>query len=139
MSEAAPQTMSERAPVRGIVFSHGRVGEALVEAVRGITGCPEDALSWLSNTEGSPDVLRERLQALLSGGPTVVFADVRASSCTNVARLSCVAADPNRAAVVVGVNMPMLLDFVFNRDTSLPELVPRLVDRGRGGIEVTTP
>jgi len=131
--------MSEPVLARGIVFSHGHIGEALVEAVLGITGCPKEALSALSNSEGSPDVLRERLQSLLSLGPTVVFADVRASSCTNVARLSCVAADPTRTAVIVGVNMPMLLDFVFNRDKSMTELVPRLLERGRGGIEAMEP
>ena len=41
--------------------------------------------------------------------------------------------------VIVGVNMPMLLDFVFHRDQSLSELVPRLVDRGRRGIAAVTP
>jgi len=131
--------MSDSPLARGVVFAHARVGQALVEAVQGITGCPDDALSALSNAEGSPEVLRERLEDLLREGPTVVFADLRASSCTNLARLCCVAANADSAAVVVGVNMPMLLDFVFNREKALPELVERLLERGRTGIEAMTP
>ena len=127
--------MNDVGPTRGIVFAHGSVAQALVDAVRRITGCPEDALTPISNTEGAPDVLCERLKEMLAEGPTVVFADVGASSCANMARLSCKESAGDAAAVVVGVNLPMLLDFVFQRDTPLSALLPRLLERGRDGIQ----
>jgi hypothetical protein len=32
----------------------------------------------------------------------------------------------------------MLLDFVFNRDLPMAELIPRLLDKGREGMTSTT-
>ncbi len=122
------------ARVRGVVFAHGDVAASLVESVRHITGCPEEALTALSNREGSPGVLREQLGSLLAEGPTIVFADLRASSCATVAQL-CRRDEQLDMAVVVGVNLPMLLDFVFHRDQEIADLVPRLLECGREGIE----
>ncbi len=39
------------------------------------------------------------------------------------------------AAVVFGVNLPILLDFVFHRDLPLEELVPRLLEKGRESVQ----
>ena len=42
--------------------------------------------------------------------------------------------DQARRVVVTGVNLPMLLDFVFQRDHPIDELVDRLVAKGRDAI-----
>ncbi len=126
--------MSDRL-VRGIVFAHADIAAAMVGAVRQITGCPEHALAALSNRDGSPAVLQDRLNALLTGGPAIVFADLRASSCATVAQLCRRPTDDRQVAVLVGVNLPMLLEFVFHRDQTVEDLVPRLLDCGREGIE----
>ena len=41
--------------------------------------------------------------------------------------------------MVCGVNLPILLDFVFHRDMPLDELVPRLLEKGRSGIRPLEP
>jgi mannose/fructose-specific phosphotransferase system component IIA len=72
---------------------------------------------------------------LAGSDPAIVFADLRTGSCGIAAAYCC--RNGERRAVVCGVNLPMLLDFVFHRDLPLDELVERLVDKGRDAIRVT--
>ena len=48
------------------------------------------------------------------------------------AMVSC--KDEGGRAVLCGVNLPILLDFVFHRDLPVGELVTRLEGKGRDGI-----
>ena len=43
------------------------------------------------------------------------------------------------AVVICGANLPMLLDFVFQKETSLEALAERLVAKGREGIRSLGP
>lgn len=126
---------ADNAPLHGVVFAHGLMAAGLVDAVRTITGCSPELVQALSNVEGSPEVLRERLEELVEGKRVIVFTDVRASSCSTLAAAAL--REESVVAVVSGVNLPMLLDFVFRNDGDLDEIVERLVARGRDGIELT--
>lgn len=139
----APDAPREDAPdgaeatlVRGVVVGHGAMAAGLVDAVRRISGAPEDALVPLSNEGLGPDALREELDRLVGAGPTVVFTDMHSGSCALAARLACRVG--GERAVVCGVNLPMLLDFVFHRDVAVPTLVERLVERGRSAVTAHT-
>ncbi len=125
--------MSDAVGTRGIVIAHGTMAEGLVDAVRRIAGGAADALLPLSNDELSPLDLKEALNRLAGDGPTIVFADLVSGSCGMAAMVS--ARESSARAVVCGVNLPLLLDFVFHRDLPVSELVPRLVDKGRDGIK----
>ena len=125
--------MSDTAPLaQGIVVAHGAMAQGIIDAVRRIAGDSADALTPLSNEGLGPTELRESLEDLSRSGPTVVFADLLSGSCGMAALATC--RDDHRRAVVCGVNLPVLLDFVFHRDLPLEELVPRLVAKGREGI-----
>jgi mannose/fructose-specific phosphotransferase system component IIA len=118
--------------VRGVVVAHGPMARAMVDAVRRIAGDAADALIPLSNDEKSPQALKEELDGVLGEGPAVVFADLQSGSCGMAALSSC--RDGGRRVVVCGVNLPMLLDFVFHRDLSVDELVDRMIQKGRASI-----
>ncbi len=120
--------------VRGVLVTHGAMGEGMIDAVRRIAGASADALVAVSNDGRGPDELRAAICEQLGVGPVVVFTDLGAGSCTLAARLSCV--DRARVAVVTGVNLPMLLDFVFHRSLPLAELAARAVDRGAAGVRI---
>ena len=130
--------MSEGADgARGIVLAHGAMAQGLVDAVRRIGGEAADALVPLSNEGLSPPELNHALERLAGEGPVVVFSDLLAGSCGLAAFSSC--REHRNRAVVCGVNLPILLDFVFHRDVPLDELVTRLVDKGRAGIKPLSP
>jgi len=85
------------------------------------------------NEGRSPQELRTILEELACGeGPAIIFADLLSGSCGMAAMVSC--KDAAGRAVLCGVNLPVLLDFVFHRDLPLEELVPRLEEKGREGI-----
>lgn len=117
---------------RGIVVAHGAMAAGLIDAVRRIAGTAADALVPVSNDGRSPAELRSVLAEAAGDGPVVVFADMYAGSCGMAAFSSC--RDTGQRAVVCGVNLPILLDFVFHRDLPLDELVPRLLGKGRDAI-----
>jgi mannose/fructose-specific phosphotransferase system component IIA len=127
--------MSESALVRGIVVGHGEMARGLVDAVRRIAGDAAAAgISAVSNDGKGPDVLRSEVDAAAGPGAAIVFVDLQSGSCGLAAAYACRDCG-GRRAVISGVNLPMLLDFVFNRRLSLDELVARLVDRGRSAIQ----
>ena len=119
-------------PVRGLVVSHASLAEGLVQSVRQIAGAGDDALVAVSNEGCGPDALQKNVLAALGDGPGIVFTDLPSGSCAFAARKLSLERDDT--AVVCGVNLPMLLDFVFHRELPLPELVDRLVNKGKSAI-----
>jgi mannose/fructose-specific phosphotransferase system component IIA len=123
--------MSE--PVRGVVLAHASLAAGLVASVRSISGAEEGVLVALSNDGCGPESLQERLSAALpADAPAIVFTDLGSGSCAFAARR--IALGRPDTGIVTGVNLPLLLDFVFQRELPLAQLVERLVEKGRTGI-----
>ncbi len=129
--------MSDVELVRGVLLSHGKLAEGLVDAVRRITDLDEDVLVAMSNEGQNPQGLAEQVDLLVGSAPIVVFTDLGTGSCALTAQLTC--KDQDLRAVVFGMNLPMLLEFVFHRELSLSELVPRLLTKGREGVKTADP
>jgi mannose PTS system EIIA component len=120
--------------LRGIIVSHAAVSQALVAAVRAITGI-DNALTAVSNEGCGTEALAERLRDAVGEGPALLFVDLPGGSCmTSSTRYAKQHAD---IAVVTGVNLAMLLDFVFHRDITPEEAARRAVDAGAKAIRVT--
>ncbi|MFC1575486.1 PTS sugar transporter subunit IIA [Gemmatimonadota bacterium] len=127
--------MSEGGPVQGVLLAHGAMARGMADAVGKISGVEEGALSALSNEGKSPETLHDELDVIIGSRPAVVFTDLASGSCALAARICC--REGENRAVVSGVNLPMLLDFVFHRHLSLDELVPRLLEKGKGSLKST--
>jgi mannose/fructose-specific phosphotransferase system component IIA len=125
--------MSDGSGTRGILLAHGSMAQGLADAVRKISGIDDSVVIPVTNEGKSPQALQEELDRLLNDGPAIVFTDLPSGSCALAARLCC-RAHPDQA-VVTGVNLAILLDFVFNRQLPLTELVPRLLSKGIGSVK----
>ena len=126
--------MSE--PLKGVVVSHAALAEGLVEAVRQITG-EAGHLIPLSNEGCDGGLLAERLKEAIGGAPAVVFVDLPGGSCLQAAvRHQRSASD---VAVVAGVNLAMLLDFIYHRDLTPGEAAKRAVATGGRAVRSVGP
>jgi mannose/fructose-specific phosphotransferase system component IIA len=119
--------------LRGIIIAHSELADGLIAAVQRIAGMEEGVLVALSNEGLGPQGLRDRLEELMGEGPAVIFSDLREGSCGMVAQQLCLSR-PGQV-LVTGANLPMLLDFVLMRHLPVEELVERIVERGRSGIQ----
>ncbi len=122
-------------PVTGIVVAHAELASALVEAAERISGI-EDALQPVSNDGMSPAALNQELDRRIGDGPAILFADLASGSCA----FACHAMrrDRSSVAVVTGVNLPMLIDFLFNREMEPGPLAERVLEKGRAGLTLGT-
>jgi mannose/fructose-specific phosphotransferase system component IIA len=119
--------------VVGIVVAHGNLASGLVSAVQAITGRGDDLIA-LTNEATSPPELAARIAGALDrSSATVVFTDLPAGSCTIAARR--VQKERPALTVVVGVNLPMLLEFVL-REAHGGDDIEAAVGRGRDHVRI---
>lgn len=123
--------MSE--PLVGVIVSHSAVAQSLLTAVQSITGV-DGALVAVSNEGCDYDALAERLAQAVAGRPAVLFVDLPGGSClTGAVRYG---RGRDGLAVVTGVNLAMLLDFVFHREATPEEAARRAADAGARAIRI---
>ena len=123
--------MSEE--LRGVVVCHGPLAGALVQAAEQISGLG-GALIPVSNTGCDRDTLEDRILAAVGGHPAVVFVDLASGSCL-VAVLKRLRTE-QLVKVVTGVNLAMLVDFVFHRSLSPVEAATRAAAAGEKSIRI---
>ncbi len=126
--------------VAGIIVTHGRLAEELIDTAKRIYGDFSDCYP-VTNDGKSPHVLFEEVSLLvqsLEGGPCVVFVDFVGGSCCH----ACVRLKVERESVpvITGVNLPMLLAFLNKRDAVPFDRLPgEIIDRGHTSIQMIDP
>ena len=121
-------------PLRGVVVSHAGLAQSLVTAAETISGVA-GALVPVTNEGCDGGSLKARIGEAIGDGPAVVFVDLPGGSC--LAGAVRIARDQGRGiSVVTGVNLAMLLDFVFHRDLPPAEAAQRAVDAGGRAIRI---
>ena len=117
--------------LRGVVVAHGELAAAMVHAAEEISGM-RGILVPVTNVDCGRDDLEARVKAAVGSEPTVVFVDLPGGSCF-FAAMRGLSKLPN-ARVVAGVNLTMLVDFVFHRGTSLEDAAARAREVGGRAI-----
>ena len=117
--------------LRGVVVGHGNLAAAMVHAAEEITGV-RGMLVPVSNVDCSRDDLEARVKAAVGSEPSLVFVDLPGGSCFFAAMRGL--GKLENARVVAGVNLTMLVDFVFHRDVALDEAATRAREVGGRAI-----
>jgi mannose/fructose-specific phosphotransferase system component IIA len=125
--------MNNANAARAIVAGHASLADGLISAVAAITG-RGDVLRAVSGANlTASDVTRTLERALDDTGATVVFTDLPGGSCTLAARR--LQRDRPGLAVVIGVNLPMLLEFVMRESAGAADAAAAM-ERGRDNIRI---
>jgi mannose/fructose-specific phosphotransferase system component IIA len=125
--------MSE--PLKGVVVSHAALASGLVDAVRQITG-EGDNLIPISNEGCDSGLLATRLKEAIGEDPAVVFVDLPGGSCLQAAIRH--QRSSTGVAIVAGVNLAMLLDFIYQRGLTPGEAARRAVEQGGRAVRAVS-
>lgn len=122
--------------VHALIVTHGSLGREFREIAFQMAGA-QDGVDVLSNSDAAVDGLVSSVERWLAerSGPAFLFVDLFGGSCS----FACETLRKKRPDtwLVTGVNLPMLVDFLHNRDrVPPPELAQRLLAKGRDGIQV---
>ncbi|MEK6645394.1 MAG: PTS sugar transporter subunit IIA [Candidatus Firestonebacteria bacterium] len=120
--------------VNVLVVSHGSFAKALLKTAEMIIGKQANAISVSINTGEGLDELRDKMNTVLKRfkGEVLILSDMCGGS-PSLVSLSLVK-EYNNVEVIVGVNLPVLLEVMLNRDKSLKELAKLAVKRGLESI-----
>jgi mannose/fructose-specific phosphotransferase system component IIA len=136
VSAAEPEANMPTPRVPALIVTHADLGTALVRAAESVVGRVED-VGLLSNEGLSRVDLEEAIEANVrhwtAGG--LLLTDFWGGSCH-----TCGASAARRhgeVIIVTGVNLPLLLDYLHNRDRlTVGALAERLQQKGRDSIRV---
>jgi PTS system mannose-specific IIA component len=120
-----------------VIVAHGGLADGFLSALARVAG-PQENLWALSNEALSGEALKARLGELLDdraeGREVFLFTDLDAGSCGLACRR--LLADERVRAVFFGVNLPLLIEFVFLQAEPLEKLVPLMITKGRAALGV---
>ena len=119
---------------RAMVAGHGEFAEGLVSAVQLITGRGAAFVAVSAKGLSGVDIESLIRRTVEETGVRVVFTDLQAGSCTMAARR--VFRDKPESLLIAGVNLPMLIDFVFSTELPPVEAARHAFERGRSAISV---
>ena len=117
--------------IKGVVVGHANLAAALIGAVEQISG-EGSGLVAISNADCDRGTLEERIIAAATPGPALVFIDMPSGSC-HFAAMRRIQSMPD-VRVVTGVNLAMLLEFVFRREESLDAVATHIADVGARAV-----
>lgn len=121
----------------GVVVAHGRLGEGLLSALTRVAGV-QDNLWAVSNDELDTESLMAEIESLLAergaGREAILFSDLDGGSCCQACR-RLLGRDSVRA-VFYGVNLPLMIEFVFLQDLPFDQFSAALLTKSRGALGV---
>lgn len=124
--------------IGGVLVTHGRLGDELLEAARHIVGelphLTVVALGWSNDVAESRKRIAEAAKAVDAGQGVIILTDMFGGSPSNLAMPLL---KKDQVEIVTGVNLPMVIKMANQASAdSLAELARKVRDQGRKHISI---
>ncbi|MGB9006404.1 MAG: hypothetical protein WCB96_11830 [Candidatus Aminicenantales bacterium] len=126
--------------IGGIIVSHGKLGEELLNALTSILGEAPNieaiSIGWYDDVDESKKRINQSLKQVNQKSGAVIFTDMFGGTPSN---LSYSFLQENQVEIITGVNLPMLIKFVsLQRSNNLKEVARRVVEQGKKNIHLAS-
>ncbi len=126
--------------IGGIIVSHGKLGEELLNALTIILGEAVNieaiSIGWYDDVEESKMKINQSLKRVDKKNGVLIFTDMFGGTPSN---LSFSFLNDNQLEIITGVNLPMLIKFVsLQRSYNLKEVAKKVVEQGKKNIHLAS-
>lgn len=126
--------------IGGIIVSHGKLAEELLNALTIILGEAVNieaiSIGWYDDVEESKKKINQSLNRVNQKNGVVIFTDMFGGTPSN---LSFSFLKDNQVEIITGVNLPMLIKFVsLQRSYNLKEVAKKVVEQGKKNIHLAS-
>jgi len=126
--------------IGGIIVSHGKLAEELLNALTIILGetvnIESISIGWYDDVEESKKKINESLKRVNQKNGVVIFTDMFGGTPSN---LSFSFLKDNQVEIITGVNLPMLIKFAsLQRSNNLREVARKVVEQGQKNIHLAS-
>jgi PTS system mannose-specific IIA component len=126
--------------IGGIIVSHGKLGEELLNALTIILGEAPNieaiSIGWYDDVEESKRKINQSLKRVDQKSGVVIFTDMFGGTPSN---LSFTFQKDGHVEIITGVNLPMLIKFVsLQRSNALKDVAKKVVEQGKKNIHLAS-
>lgn len=126
--------------IGGVIVSHGRLAEELLNALTIILGEAPNieaiSIGWYDDVEESKKKISLSLKKVDQKNGVIIFTDMFGGTPSN---LSFSFLSDNKIEIITGVNLPMLIKFVsLQRSNNLKEVARKVAEQGKKNIHLAS-
>ena len=126
--------------IGGIIVSHGKLGEELLNSLTIILGEAVNieaiSIGWYDDVEESKRKINQFLKRVDQKNGVLIFTDMFGGTPSN---LSFSFLKDGQVEIITGVNLPMLIKFIsLQRSFDLKDVAKKVVEQGRKNIHLAS-
>jgi mannose PTS system EIIA component len=126
--------------IGGIIVSHGKLAEELLNALTIILGEAPNiesiSIGWYDDVEDSKKKISQSLKRVDQKNGVIIFTDMFGGTPSN---LSFSFLKDGQVEIVTGINLPMLIKFVsLQRGNDLKDVAKKVVEQGKKNIHLVS-
>jgi mannose PTS system EIIA component len=129
--------MSEPKKIGGVIVSHGKLANELVEAAKTVVGEVDHieavSIGWNDDVQTAKDEISRAIKRVSKGSGVLVLTDMFGGTPTNISAMFIA---ESGIEIVTGVNLPMVIKLASqSKEISLREMAKVVEEQGKQAIQ----